>query len=206
MSNSDSQDLSEPNVDPSPFKQFEAWYKQAELSVPILPNAMTLATATRDGKPSARVVLLKDFDQNGFVFYTNYESQKGSELDENPQAAVCFYWAELGRQVRITGTVIRTTREESEAYFQTRPVDSQLGAWASNQSEVIVSREVLEDKMAELTAKYERDRIPLPPYWGGYRLAPCVFEFWQSRASRLHDRIRYRRLSDETWAIERLAP
>jgi len=205
-SQQDSSELSEGSVDPSPFKQFEAWYKQAELSVPILPNAMALATATRDGKPSARVVLLKDFDQNGFVFYTNYESQKGAELDENPQAALCFYWAELGRQVRITGTATRTSREESEAYFQTRPVDSQLGAWASNQSEVIGSREALQEKMSALTKKYERERIPLPPYWGGYRLAPYLFEFWQNRASRLHDRIRYRRSSDGAWVIERLAP
>jgi len=199
-------ELNEKDVDPSPFKQFEKWFKQAESAVPILPNAMTLATATGDGKPSARVVLLKDFDEHGFVFYTNYESQKGTELDENPVAALCFYWAALGRQVRITGTTTRTSNEESEAYFQTRPIDSQLGAWVSNQSEVISSRKVLEEKMAELLKKHESERIPLPPYWGGYRVAPFMFEFWQNRASRLHDRIRYRRLSDSNWAIERLAP
>ena len=199
-------ELDEKVVDPNPFKQFDAWFKQAELAVPILPNAMTLATATRDGKPSARVVLLKGVDEDGFVFYTNYESQKGTELDENPVAALCFYWAELGRQVRITGTTSRTSREESEEYFQTRPIDSQLGAWASSQSELIDSREVLEEKMAEMLEKYEGDKIPLPHYWGGYRVAPFIFEFWQNRASRLHDRIRYRRSADGAWAIERLAP
>jgi pyridoxamine 5'-phosphate oxidase len=199
-------ELNEKDVDPSPFKQFELWFKQAESAVPILPNAMMLATAVGDGKPSARVVLLKGFDEQGFVFYTNYESQKGTELDENPVAALCFYWAELGRQVRITGAATRTSREESAAYFETRPIDSQLGAWVSSQSEVIGSREVLEQKMKELENEYQGKRIPLPPYWGGYRVAPFVFEFWQNRASRLHDRIRYRRLSDSNWAIERLAP
>ena len=199
-------ELNEKDVDPSPFKQFEVWFKQAESAVRILPNAMTLATAAGDGKPSARVVLLKGFDEQGFVFYTNYESQKGTELDENPVAALCFYWAELGRQVRITGAATRTSSEESAAYFETRPIDSQLGAWVSNQSEVISSREVLEQKMKELENEYQGKRIPLPPYWGGYRVAPFVVEFWQNRASRLHDRIRYRRLSDSNWAIERLAP
>jgi pyridoxamine 5'-phosphate oxidase len=199
-------ELNEKDVDPSPFKQFEVWFKQAESAVRILPNAMMLATASGDGKPSARVVLLKGFDEQGFVFYTNYESQKGTELDENPVAALCFYWSELGRQVRITGTATRTSPEESEAYFQTRPIDSQLGAWVSNQSEVISSRAVLEEKMKELVNEHQGKRIPLPPYWGGYRVAPFTFEFWQNRASRLHDRIRYRRLSDSKWAIERLAP
>jgi pyridoxamine 5'-phosphate oxidase len=198
--------LIESEVDPNPFKQFAEWFKQAEAVVPILPNAMTLATATRAGVPSARMVLLKDFDERGFVFYTNYDSQKGNELDENPVAALCFYWAQLARQVRITGTTTRTSREESEAYFQTRPLDSQLGAWVSHQSEVIECREVLEAKMAELSTEYEGKVIPLPPYWGGYRLAPSAFEFWQSRPSRLHDRIRYRLSSQGSWVIERLAP
>ena len=200
------QALDEKEVDSSPFKQFEIWFKQAEAAVPILPNAMTLATATKDGTPSARVVLLKDFDESGFVFYTNYDSAKGKELDENPGAALCFYWSELGRQVRITGTVARTSREESEAYFHTRPIDSQLGAWASNQSEVITGRAVLEAKMEEMSTKYEGKHIPLPPYWGGYRLAPAVIEFWQNRASRLHDRIRYRLVDEARWVVERLAP
>jgi pyridoxamine 5'-phosphate oxidase len=198
--------LDEAEVDPNPIKQFAIWFKQAEAAVPILPNAMTLATATREGTPSARVVLLKDFDEGGFVFYTNYESAKGKELDENPVAALCFYWSELGRQVRITGTITKTSREESEAYFHTRPIDSQLGAWASNQSEVISSRTALEDKMEEMLNKYEGRRIPLPPYWGGYRVAPIEFEFWQNRESRLHDRIRYRLDHTGQWMIERLAP
>jgi len=200
------QALDEKEVHSSPFKQFEIWFKQAETAVPILPNAMTLATATKDGTPSARVVLLKDFDESGFVFYTNYDSAKGKELDENPVAALCFYWSELGRQVRISGTIARTSRGESEAYFHTRPIDSQLGAWASNQSEVIAERAILEAKMEEMSTKYEGKVIPLPPYWGGYRVAPVVIEFWQNRSSRLHDRIRYRLVDGATWVVERLAP
>ena len=198
--------LNEEDADPNPFKQFERWFKQAEAAVPILPNAMTLATATKAGVPSARVVLLKDFDEHGFVFYTNYQSQKGNELDENPIATLSFYWAEPSRQVRITGMATRTSRSESEAYFHTRPIDSQLGAWASNQSEVISNREVLERRMEELLKEYEGKRIPLPPSWGGYRVAPFVFEFWQNRASRLHDRLRYKLGSEGEWVIERLAP
>ena len=197
--------LDETVVDLNPFKQFEKWFKDAQAAVPILPNSMTVATSTKEGAPSARVVLLKDFDERGFVFYTNYLSQKGKELDENPIASLSFYWPELARQVRITGAAARISRSESEAYFHTRPIDSQLGAWASNQSDVIDGREVLEQRMAELLKKYEGQRIPLPPYWGGYRVTPIVFEFWQSRASRLHDRLRYR-LVEGKWVIERLAP
>jgi len=197
--------LDETVVDLNPFKQFEKWFKDALAAVPILPNSMTLATSTKEGVPSARVVLLKDFDEQGFVFYTNYLSQKGKELDENPIASLSFYWPELARQVRITGAVARISRSESEAYFHTRPIDSQLGAWASNQSDVIDGREVLEQRMAELLKKYDGKNIPLPPYWGGYRVTPIVFEFWQSRASRLHDRLRYR-LVEGKWVIERLAP
>ncbi len=198
--------LNEEEVDPNPFKQFEEWFRQAEAAVPILPNAMTLATATKEGVPSTRVVLLKDFDEHGFVFYTNYYSQKGTELDENPIAALSFYWPQPARQVRISGTVTRTSRSESEAYFHTRPLDSQLGAWASNQSEVISSRDVLERRMEDLLKEYEGKLIPLPPYWGGYRVAPFLFEFWQNRPSRLHDRLRYKLGSAGEWVIERLAP
>jgi pyridoxamine 5'-phosphate oxidase len=199
-------ELSEDQVDPNPFKQFAIWFQHAESAVPILPNAMTLATATMQGVPSARVVLLKSFDESGFVFFTNYESQKGQELDENPVASLSFYWAELSRQVRITGTVSRTTQAESEEYFHTRPLDSQLGAWASNQSQVISGRDALEKRMEELWKEYANKPVPLPPYWGGYRVSPFIIEFWQNRASRLHDRIRYQLTSEGTWIIERLAP
>ncbi len=208
MSETNAQDypeLNEKDVDRNPFRQFGRWFNQAKSAAPILPNAMTLATTDMNGVPSARVVLLKDFDEQGFVFYTNYDSPKGRDLALNSVACLCFYWSELGRQVRITGTVSKTLREESDAYFHTRPVDSQLGAWASNQSEVIANRDLLEARMAELVRKYEGKQIPLPPYWGGYRVAPSVIEFWQSRPSRLHDRLRYRRHRGE-WVIERLAP
>ena len=199
-------ELIESNADPNPFKQFANWYADAEAAGLKLPNAMTLATANKEGVPSARVVLLKGFDEQGFVFFTNYESQKGRELGENPNAALVFYWTELDRQVRITGSVTRVTREESESYFRTRPVDSQLGAWASNQSQVISSREVLEEKMRELMSRYEGGSVPLPPYWGGYRLAPVTIEFWQNRPGRLHDRLRYRLQPNGEWLIERLSP
>jgi pyridoxamine 5'-phosphate oxidase len=199
-------ELTESEVDPNPFKQFQIWFEQAVAAGSKLPNAMTLATATLSGVPSARMVLLKGFDERGFVFYTNYESQKGLELEENPVAALNFYWAALDRQVRITGHTTKTTREESEEYFHTRPPDSQLGAWVSRQSQVIGSREALEEKMRQLMADYDGKQIPLPPYWGGYRLSPISIEFWQNRASRLHDRLRYTRLDNGNWLIERLSP
>jgi pyridoxamine 5'-phosphate oxidase len=199
-------ELSEASADPDPIKQFDRWFADAIAAGLKLPNAMTLATATPDALPSARVVLLKDFDEQGFVFYTNYDSQKGRELEANPRAALCFYWPALDRQVRISGSVTKTTREESASYFHTRPVDSQLGAWASSQSIVISSREVLEEKMRQLVREYEGGEVPLPPYWGGYRLAPEVIEFWQNRLSRLHDRLRYTRQPRGGWLIERLSP
>jgi pyridoxamine 5'-phosphate oxidase len=199
-------ELNEHEVDPNPLKQFAIWYQHAEAVVPILPNAMTLATATKDGVPSARVVLLKSFDERGFVFFTNYDSQKGQELDQNPVASLSFYWAEPARQVRITGNVSRTSQAESEEYFHTRPIDSQLGAWASNQSQVISGRDILEKRMGELANEYANKPIPLPPYWGGYYVSPFMIEFWQNRASRLHDRIRYKLTAEGLWLIERLAP
>jgi len=207
MSNSNATpELIEDEVDPNPFKQFAIWFLNAENNVPVLPNAMTLATATKDGMPSARVVLLKGFDELGFVFYTNYESQKGRELDENPVASLCFYWSQLARQVRITGKVTRTTLTESEEYFHSRPIDSQLGAWASNQDQVISGRDVLEKRMEELWKEYANKTVPLPPYWGGFRVAPFIIEFWQNRESRLHDRLRYKLTPEGKWIIERLAP
>jgi pyridoxamine 5'-phosphate oxidase len=167
---------------------------------------MTLATAAHDGKPSARMVLLKGFDQNGFVFYTNYESRKGHELDENPRAALVFYWPELERQIRIEGRVEKLAQDESDAYFASRPLGSRLGAWASRQSEVISGRQVIESRLQELETEYKDRAIPRPPHWGGYRVRPEAIEFWQGRPSRLHDRLRYRKLEDGRWVIERLSP
>jgi len=198
--------LTETDADANPFIQFQTWFDQALSAELPDPNAMTLATATPEGKPSARIVLLKGFDEEGFVFYSNYNSQKGQQLAANPWAALVFWWAELERQVRIDGYVEKVSPEESEAYFASRPFDSQLGAWASQQSKVIASRAVLEDKIAELKQKYEAQAVPKPPHWGGYRLFPTEFEFWQGRPSRLHDRLRYRQQSDGTWLRERLAP
>ena len=199
-------ELREDEVKRDPLAQFEAWFRDAGREGVPMPEAMTVATATRDGAPSARIVLLKGFDERGFVFFTNYESRKGCELAENPQAALLFHWHALGRQVRIEGRVSKISSEESEAYFRTRPLGSRLGAWASPQSEVIESRDVLEGRLAELAAEYREREPPLPPFWGGFRLAPELIEFWQHRPDRLHDRLRYRRRADGRWRIERLAP
>ncbi|MGH7536824.1 MAG: pyridoxamine 5'-phosphate oxidase, partial [Gemmatimonadales bacterium] len=169
------------------------------------PNAMTLATATADGAPSARIVLLKGFDRRGFVFFTDYRSRKAAELAANPRAALVFHWEELERQVRITGRVERVTHQESEAYFLTRPMGSRLGAWVSHQSQVIPGREVLEDGLRAMGERFADGQVPLPPHWGGYRLAPDSIEFWQGRANRLHDRIRSGR-EGVGWRLERLAP
>lgn len=166
---------------------------------------MTLATATKDGQPSARIVLLKSFDERGFVFFTNYHSRKGKDLAENPSACLLFYWPQVWRQVRIDGAVEKVSEKESADYFQTRPLGSRLGAWASNQSEVIENRDVLEENYAELEKRFGED-VPCPPHWGGYRLRPIEIEFWQGRENRLHDRLRYRLRRDGTWLIERLAP
>ncbi len=196
--------LSEREMDPDPIRQFARWFQEALEAELIEPNAMTLATATPTGRPSARVVLLKGFDARGFVFYTNYESRKGQELAQNPQAALVFWWAPLERQVRIEGRVERVPDAEADAYFQTRPLEARLGAWASPQSRVIASREALEQRVREIRARFGA-RVPRPPHWGGYRVVPEVIEFWQGRPARLHDRLRYTRTPDG-WRLERLAP
>lgn len=201
------QDLNETEVNPNPFVQFKKWFDQALSSNIPEPNAMTVATTTTQGKPSARMVLLKDFDERGFVFYTNYNSQKGQELAENPQASLVFWWAELERQVRIFGRVEKVSDAESDKYFYSRPFNSRLGAWVSNQSEVIESREVLEQRLQQLTEKYQNQDIPRPSHWGGIRVIPREIEFWQGRSSRLHDRLVYTRNKiDDSWKIQRLSP
>ncbi|MEH1831947.1 MAG: pyridoxamine 5'-phosphate oxidase [Nostoc sp.] len=198
--------LSELEVNLNPFIQFKKWFDQALAAQLPEPNAMTIATATPDSKPSARMVLLKDFDERGFVLFTNYNSHKGQELAENPQAALVFWWAELERQVRISGYVEKVSETESDQYFHSRPANSRLGAWVSNQSQVIESREVLERRLQEFKSKYENQEIPRPPHWGGLRVIPTEIEFWQGRPSRLHDRLLYSRLDNGTWNIERLSP
>jgi pyridoxamine 5'-phosphate oxidase len=193
------------DADPNPIKQFASWYDEVLAAGISDADAMTLATATKDARPSARVVLLKSFDDSGFVFYTNYLSRKGQELDENSQACLLFYWSRFWRQVRIEGTVEKVSAAESEEYFQSRPLGSKLGAWASNQSEVVDSRDTLEAHFAELQKRFGED-VPRPTHWGGYRVKPNAIEFWQGRDNRLHDRLRYRLREDGTWVIERLGP
>ena len=186
--------------------EFAAWFADAVAAGEILPEAMTLATSTRSGEPSARMVLLRGVDERGFGFFTNYDSQKGRELAENPRASLVIYWPKLGRQVRVAGPVVKQSVEESTAYFHNRPVASQLSALASPQSQVVPSRTVLEDSVAALSKRYEGGPVPLPQNWGGYRVIPQSIEFWQHRENRLHDRIRYSRQSKGSWRIERLAP
>ncbi|HTZ78303.1 MAG TPA: pyridoxamine 5'-phosphate oxidase [Stellaceae bacterium] len=188
-----------------PFEEFEQWYAEARGSEPRDANAMTLASTAADGAPSARVVLLKELDKRGFVFYTNYESRKGVELITNPRAALCFYWKSLGRQVRIEGRVERVDLADADAYFATRPRDSQIGAWASQQSQPLESRAVLEGRVAELSRRYEGQPVPRPPHWSGFRVVPTAIEFWHERPFRLHDRIVYR-LDGGRWRKERLNP
>jgi pyridoxamine 5'-phosphate oxidase len=198
--------LTERDVDANPFRQFEKWFAQARESGLVEPNAMTLATASASGVPSARVVLLKGVDDRGFTFFTDYRSRKAAELGEGAPAALCFWWDVLQRQVRVEGTVTRVSQAESEAYFASRPRGNRLGAWASHQSSELASRELLEAAVARLEAKYpEGTDIPLPPHWGGFRLAPTRIEFWQGRPSRLHDRIVYTRAGGD-WNIGRLSP
>jgi pyridoxamine 5'-phosphate oxidase len=201
-----SRGLRRTDLDPDPIHQFNLWFTDAANAGIRDANAMSLATSTRDGAPSVRIVLLKGFDERGFVFFTNYSSEKGKQLETNPRAALALYWVQLERQVRIAGKVERTSREDSERYFQSRPSASQLSAWASRQSEVIDSRQILDARLAKISERYEKGKIPLPPHWGGYRVHPQVIEFWQGRQNRLHDRFRYTRQADGKWQIDRLAP
>lgn len=198
--------LSEVEVAPDPIQQFQRWLREALGAQLPEPNAMTLATADRTGRPYARVVLLKDCDADGFVFFTNYRSDKGRQLAENPHAALVFVWLELERQVRVEGTVGKIPVAESEAYFHSRPRESRLGALASRQSQVVASRAILDERFQQLATQYPDDNIPMPNQWGGYRVRPEMLEFWQGRHGRMHDRLRYRRQADDSWWLERLEP
>jgi pyridoxamine 5'-phosphate oxidase len=197
--------LDESNVAQDAIEQFTKWWNEAVNSNIDEVNAMTLATATHDGIPSARIVLLKGYDERGFVFFTNYKSRKGRELEMNPHAALVFYWKELERQVRIQGSIEKISNEESDEYFNSRPMGSKIGAWASPQSNVLENRKQLEESVDQFAKQFDKS-VPRPLYWGGYRLSPSVIEFWQGRISRLHDRIRYTKYTNEEWMIERLAP
>jgi pyridoxamine 5'-phosphate oxidase len=198
--------LDERHLDIDPIVQFQRWFAEVRAAGIQEANAMTLATVSSDGQPSARIVLLKEVTEKGFVFYTNYRSRKGKELAANPKAGLVFFWPELRRQVRITGRVSKTTRSEALAYFQTRPRGAQIGAWASSQSSAIPDRQLLETRVKHLAEKLAGEDIPLPPSWGGYRLRPDTIEFWHGRPNRLHDRLRYSRTGRRSWTIERLAP
>ncbi len=198
--------LSESDVDANAIKQFEKWWREAVNSKIDEVNAMTLATASLDALPSARIVLLKEVNEKGFVFFTNYESYKAQQLAENPKACLVFFWKELERQVRITGLIEKISGKQSDEYFQSRPESSRIGAWASPQSRVIEDRQWLDEKFNELVNKMEGTAIPRPPHWGGYIVKPVVIEFWQGRPSRLHDRIQYTLEENGGWKIERLAP
>lgn len=198
--------LDENEIDRDPIRQFQIWFDDAISAKIPMPEAMTLATATPDGMPAARMVLLKQVDQDGFVFFTNYRSAKAQQLDSNPHAALVFYWNQLERQVRIEGSVVRTSQQESREYFQTRPRESQIGAWASEQSSIITGRNVLEQRARELEGLYCDREVDCPEHWGGYRVIPERIEFWKGRVGRLHDRILYERDATGLWTISRLAP
>jgi pyridoxamine 5'-phosphate oxidase len=198
--------LTESAADPDPIAQFRRWFDTALGADLHEPNAMTLATAAPEGRPSARIVLLKGFDERGFVFYTSYEGRKSEEIEANPLCALVFYWGELERQVRVEGHLSRIPEEESDEYFGSRPRGSQLGAWASEQSRPVEGRDPLEERLRNLEAEYEGREVPRPPFWGGYRVEPEVIEFWQGRENRMHDRLVYRRSDDGEWERERLQP
>lgn len=198
-------ELLESRIDKNPYNQFSRWFNEMLKTDNIEPNAMILATATSKGIPSLRTVLLKQFNENGFVFYTNYESRKAKDIAENPYAEILFLWLKLERQIRISGRIEKVSEKDSDDYFHSRPIDSQLSAWTSKQSEEIPGRDYLEKKFNEYSEKYKSKKIPLPPFWGGYRLIPDKFEFWQSRERRLHDRILYKK-KNEKWEIVRLSP
>ncbi len=198
--------LIETEVAENPFLQFADWWQQAIESELDEVNAMTLATASLEGVPAARIMLLKGYDEKGFVFFTNYESAKGLQLAENPRVALLFFWKELERQVRITGMAEKVSATESDEYFLSRPTGSQIGAWASPQSHVIENRSWLENRVKELEAKFSTEKLARPSHWGGYRVKPVIIEFWQGRSSRLHDRIQYTLQDNNSWKIERLAP
>lgn len=199
------QSLSEQDVAADPIAQFTRWFDEAVAAAVVEPNAMCLATATPDAYPSARMVLVKGVDARGFVFYTDYRSRKGRELADNPHASLCFFWAELERQVRINGAVQRVSRAESDAYFQSRPLPSRVGAWTSHQSMILADRSVLEQELAANQARFADGQVPLPEHWGGFRVVPEELEFWQGRESRLHDRIQFRREAG-AWVKRRLSP
>lgn len=197
--------LDEHDVFENPIFQFAKWFEEAVAAQVIDPNAMTLCSATKDGKPSSRIVLLRNFSENGFVYYSNYNSRKGSEIEENPNCAILFFWPELERQIRIEGVVQKQTPEESDLYFNSRPRESKLGAWTSEQSKKILNREVLNKEYEKVSLQYPDENVPRPPHWGGYLVKPSTIEFWQGRPNRLHDRILYT-MENNIWKIARLAP
>jgi pyridoxamine 5'-phosphate oxidase len=201
-----SRQLLENDLDPNPFAQFAVWFEDARKEHPVLPEGMCVSTASTEGRVTSRICLMKGFDARGFFFVTNYNSTKGDQIHENPNAALCWWWPAMERQIRAEGAIVKTTEEESDAYWVTRPRGSQIGAWASDQSQVILGRGALEGRFRELETTYRDVDVPRPPHWGGYRVIPNLIEFWQGRSDRLHDRFVYRLRESKDWIIERLSP